>query len=216
MKKLLLAIFAIALPIMMHAQSEGLLVKKNIKARQELSYYAQKGLVPEIDGKIAFKDVIAAPGKNKSDIFRALSQWASLRYEPNTVRGFYTDENFFKNIEYSKVITADKNSGKFVCQGAEELIFSIKTLAKNYTQVYYTLTLTASDGKVDFELRNISYNVDQGESQFVRVVAEDWISDKECLNKKGELRKIPGKFRIRTIDLVTELKAEISAAIMAQ
>lgn len=216
MKKILLAVFAIALPFMMHAQSEGLLAKKQIQTKQDISYYTRKGAVPEIDGKVSFKDVIAAAGKSKEDIFRALSQWSSLRYEPNTVRGAYTDNNFFKNIEFSRVTSADKTSGKIVCQGAEELIFSIKTLAKNYTQAFYTLNLIASDGKVEFELRNLSFNVDQGESQFVRVEAEDWITDKECLNKKGELRKIPGKFRVKTIDLVDELKSEIAAAIAAQ
>ena len=116
-------------------------------------------------------------------------------------------------MERELVIAADKQSGKIECQGAEELIFSIKPLAKNYTQAFYLLDLQVSDGKVEFNLNTLSFNVDQGEGQFVRMTAEEWITDKECLNKKGELRRIPGKFRIKTIDLVTELKKEIAAAI---
>ena len=55
--------------------------------------------------------------------------------------------------------------------------------------------------------------MDQGESEFIRMTAEEWITDSYCLNKKGALKRINGKFRIKTIDLVNELKKEISEAI---
>ncbi|MDE7118052.1 MAG: DUF4468 domain-containing protein, partial [Bacteroidaceae bacterium] len=182
-------------------------------ANADMTVYKAKGAVPEENGVVMFKDVIAAPGKTKDDIFAKVAQWASFRYEPNSVMGVYTDSNFFKNLEFSKVKEANKQSGKIQCQGAEELIFSIKPLAKNYTQAFYLLDLDVQDGQVGFNLHTLSFNVDQGEGQFVRETAEDWITDKECLNKKGELRRIPGKFRIKTIDLVNELKQEIATAI---
>lgn len=214
MKKIIIALFAVALPMIMQAQSEGLFARKKIKsAKEDQSAYAAKGAVPEVNGEVVFADVIAAPGKTKDEMFAKISQWASFRYEPNSTMGEYTERGFFKNIEFSKVKSADKQSGKIQCQGAEELIFSIKTLAKNYTQAFYMLDLTVNDGNVDFKLHTLSFNVDQGESQFIRMTAEDWITDKECLNKKGELRRIPGKFRIKTIDLVDELKKEIAEAI---
>lgn len=213
MKKILIALIAMALPLMMQAQSEGLFARKNIKATKDMSVYEVRGAVPEENGKVVFKDVITAPGKTKEDMFTRIAQWASLRYEPNSTMSEYTNPDFFKNLEYSKVKTADKQSGKIQCQGAEELIFSIKPLAKNFTQAFYLLDLDISDGKVDFKLHNLSYNVDQGEGVFARVTAEEWITDKECLGKKGQLRRIPGKFRVKTIDLVEELKKEITAAI---
>ena len=214
MKKLIFALFAVALPMMMQAQSEGLFTrKKTLKTKADLSTYVTPGAIPEESGKVVFKDVIEAPNKTKNDIFTKVAQWASFRYEPNSVQGSYTDSNFFKNIEFSKVSKADKQNGNILCQGAEELIFSIKPLAKNYTQAFYLLDLTVKDGQVGFNLYNLSFNVDQGEGQFVRMAAEDWITDKECINKKGELRRIPGKFRIKTIDLVAQLKQEISEAI---
>ena len=213
MKKIVIAMLAVALPMMMQAQSEGLFARKAPKGvNADLSVYAAKGAIPEEDGKIVFKDVITAQGKQKADIFTKLAQWASLRYGANSMRGEYTDVDFFKNLEYAKV-SADKQNGTIECTGAEELIFSIKALAKNYTQAFYMLDLKAEDGKVEFNLHNLQFNVDQGDAQFIRVTAEDWISDKECLNKKGELRRIPGKFRVKTIDLVAELKKEISEAI---
>ncbi|MBR1668661.1 MAG: DUF4468 domain-containing protein [Bacteroidaceae bacterium] len=214
MKKIMIALVAVALPMMMQAQSEGLFSRKTPKgAKVDVSAYAAKGAIPEENGKVVFKDVITAPGKTKDDIFAKVAQWASLRYEPNSMRGSYTDADFFKNIEYSKVKSADKQSGAIECQGAEEMIFTAKALVKNYTQAFYLLNLKASDGKVEFKLHTLSYNVDQGEGQFLRVAAEEWVTDKECLNKKGEMRRIPSKYRIKTIDLVEELKKEISEAI---
>ncbi len=213
MKKIIITLMAAVLPLMMQAQSEGLFARKTMKsAKGDMSEYAKPGAIPEKEGKVVFSDVLSVPGKSKSDIYNSIAQWASLRYEPNTTRGMYTDADFFKNIEYSSVKKADKQAGVLKCMGAEELIFSIKTLAKNYTQAFYTLDLAVSDGKIEFNLHSLSFNVDQGEGQFIRMKAEDWIVDSECLNKKGELRKIPGKFRVKTIDLVDELKKEILEA----
>ncbi len=210
MKKTLIAIFA-CLPLLMSAQSEGLFARKKPQKQQtDMSAYTAAGAVPVKDGKVTFTETIALPGMAKADIYSRLAQWASFRYEPNTVNGIYTDGDFFKNLEYSMVKEADKNAGTISCVGAEELIFSIKPLAKNYTQAFYTLNITASDGKAEFTLTNLSFNVDQGEGKFERVAAEEWITDEECLNKKGELRRIPGKYRVKTIDLVEELKKEIA------
>lgn len=215
MKKILIALMAVALPMMMQAQSEGLFSRKTPKGQKaDLSAYAAKGAVPEENGKVVFKGVIAAPGKTKDDIYTKLAQWASLRYEPNSVMGDdYRDSKFFKNLEFAKVTKADKQNGTIQCQGAEELIFSLKALAKNYTQAFYLLDLQVKDGQVEYTLHTLSFNVDQGDGQFVRVPAEDWITDKECLNKKGEMKRIPSKFRVKTIDLVEELRKEMSEAV---
>jgi hypothetical protein len=214
MKKTMILLMAIALPMMMYAQSEGLLVRKAYQGtKTDQSAYKAAGAVPEENGKVIFKDMLSAPGKKKEDIYMKVAQWASFRYSANSMRGNYTDTDFFKNLEYATIKTADKQMGRIECVGAEELIFSIKPLAKNYTQAFYLLDLTIADGQVAFSLHNLAFNVDQGEGRFERVAAEDWISDKECINKKGELRRIPGKFRIKTIDLVGELKKEITEII---
>lgn len=213
MKKSIIVFFIAALPAMVHAQSEGLFGRKTSKETLTNPKYASPSAMPEEDGKIVFRVSIAAAGQSKENIYAKVAQWASLRYEPNSTRGVYTDADFYKNLEYSKVKEIDRQGGKIQCLGAEELIFSLKPLAKNFTQAFYTLDLTVSDGNVDFALHGLSFNVDQGEGVFVRMTAEDWISNKECLNKKGEMRRIPSKFRIKTIDLVNELEKEISEAI---
>ena len=213
MKKSIVVLFIAAIPAMVNAQSAGLFGRKTSKETLSNPQYAAQGAVPEVDGKIVFKTSIAAAGKSKEDIYAKVAQWATLRYEANSTKGVYTDADFYKNLEYANVKVVDKQGGKIQCQGAEELIFSLKPLAKNFTQAFYLLDLTVADGRVDFNMHNLAFNVDKGEGEFERVTAEEWISDKECLNKKGELRRIPGKFRIKTIELVKELEKEISEAI---
>ena len=122
MKKFIFALIVMALPMTIQAQSEGLLARKSIKsANADLSTYAAKGAVPEVDGKIVFKADILAPGKTKEDLYQKVAQWASYRYSANSVRGNYTDNDFFKNLEYATVKSADKNSGRFQCQVQKNL-----------------------------------------------------------------------------------------------
>lgn len=213
MKKSVIVLFIAALPAMVHAQSTGLMGRKMSKETLSDPQYTAPNTVPEENGKIVFRASISAAGQSKEAIYTKVAQWASLRYEANSTRGVYTDADFYSNLEYANVKAIDNESGKIQCQGAEELIFSLKPLAKNFTQAFYLLDLTVEDGRVDFNLHNLSFNVDKGDGEFVRESAEDWISDKECLNKKGELRRIPGKFRIKTIDLVKELEKEISEVV---
>lgn len=214
MKKFIITLFTIAFPLLINAQSEGLIAKKSIKkTEQDMAMYTAPGAIPEENGKVVFKEIISFPGKTQEELYIKVAQWASFRYEANSVRGVYTDTDFFKNIEFAQVKSANKQEGTIQCQGAEELIFSIKPLAKNFTQAFYLLNLDIKDGQIAFNLHTLSFNVDQGAGEFVRISAEDWITDKEALNKKGKLRRIPGKFRVKTIDLVAELKREISEAV---
>lgn len=212
MKKSIIVLFIAAIPVMVNAQSTGLFGRKISKEMLSDPQYAAPNAMPEENGKVVFRTSIAAAGQSKEDIYTKVTQWASLRYEANSKKGVYTDADFYCNLEYANAKVVEQGS-KLQCQGAEELIFSLKPLAKNFTQAFYLLDLTVEDGRVEFYLHNLAFNVDQGDGEFARVTAEDWISNKECLNKNGEMRRIPGKFRIKTINLVKELEKEISEAI---
>ena len=45
------------------------------------------------------------------------------------------------------------------------------------------------------------------------MIAEDWITDDNAFNKKGELKKFEGKFRRKTIDLKEQLIKELTEAL---
>ncbi len=209
MKKYIIAALIMALPLGMVQAQRGLIsTKKLYTQKADMSEYAAKGAVPMVNGKVVFTKEIQAFARPKDYIYTQMASFASLRFEANTRRGDWKEPNFFKNIDFARVTKADKEEGVIVAQGAEEMIFSNRALSQDYTQVFYTLTMTISDGKVDLRMDNISF-IYEGSSDKTRLTAEEWITDEEALNKKGALRRINGKFRVKTIDLFNELADEI-------
>jgi colicin import membrane protein len=64
----------------------------------------------------------------------------------------------------------------------------------------YHIKVRCSNGKADISMSNIRYIYDE-ERKPQHYTAEDWISDKEALNKKGtRVLPVSGKFRRKTID----------------
>ena len=213
MKKYIIAALIMVLPFGMVQAQRGLIsTKKLYTQKADMSEYQAKGAVPEVDGKVVFTKDIEAFARKKDYIYNQVASFASLRFEPNTRRGEWREPNFFKNIDFARVTKANKEEGVIVAQGAEEMIFSNRALSQDYTQVFYNLTITITDGKVNLKMDNIAY-VYEGSGNSSRLTAEEWITDKEALNKKGELRRINGKFRVKTIDLFDELAAEIAEKI---
>lgn len=185
--------------------------KSGAVCRREPSDYIKEGVVPVVNGKVVFSKTIAVPGKTKNDISKSLAGWASLRFMSDTENGFWSDADYHKNRELSSVKENDHNTGKMVCQGDEEQVFSNRTLAKDFARFQYTLTMNYTDGKIDVTVSNLSYLYVLKEDP-ERMTAEDYITDKYCLTKKGTLSRMYGKFRAKTVDIVDELFAEIENA----
>ena len=108
-------------------------------------------------------------------------------------------------------LKAEEENGLLKIQGNEDMIFTNKALAKDMAVASYILTLNCTDGGIDVEMSNISYTYSLSDTP-ERIEAEDWITDKEAFNKKGQLSKGSGKFRVKTIDLKDRLFEEIEAA----
>ena len=191
------------------AQSGLISAKKIYTKKADMSEYLVPGVVPMKDGKVVFTRKIEAAGKTKDQLYKVLASFAALRFEAGATRGDWREPDFFRNIEYAKVTEADKNTGLLKAQGAEEMIFSNRALSKDYTHVYYRLTAQAEDGCINLTMDNIAY-VYVGSQETTRIPAEDWITDKEAINKKGRLSRISGKFRVKTVDLFNELADEIT------
>lgn len=210
MKKLMIAMMLAFMPVCIHTAQAQLFSKKNYKGKMEASAYMQ-GAVPEVNGKVEFNENFSAPGKTKDQIYQQVLSWANLRFMPETERGVWNDDNYFKNNEFSKVVSADKNMGVIVCQADENIVFTNKTLAKDYTRANYTLTIRVKDNGGEVTMNNIIYTYNLTENT-ERIAAEDWITDKEAISKKGGLLKGAARFRIKTVDLKNELMKEIADA----
>lgn len=209
----MIATMALLLPLCANAQSSGLFSKKKIKMQKDMTEYLQKDAVPVVDGRVTFSTTISVPGVSKDEIYRKVLQWADLRYTPQTEHGEWTDKDYYKNLDNSMVREADKETGSIVCVGHEEQVFSNKTLAKDYCNTTYLLEIGISDGSATVTMTNIIYTYNLT-AENERLMAEDWITDEEAINKKGNLNRISGKFRVKTIDLKDELFSEINDAII--
>lgn len=211
MKKII-TLLALVLPLSTATvMAQGLFSKKEYDGgRQDRSVYMQ-GAVPEFNGKVVFNKHIEAAGKSKSDLYKKMLQWASFRFNPETEYGKWPNADYFKNTEYARVLKAEAENGLLKIQGNEDMIFTNKALAKDMAIASYILTLNCTDGGIDVEMSNISYTYSLSDTP-ERIEAEDWITDKEAFNKKGQLSKGSGKFRVKTIDLKDRLFEEIEAA----
>ena len=146
------------------------------------------GAVPEVDGKVLFHTVINAPGKSAAqvaDIVR--SYMTKMTTEPN-------------QFEQSRIVVDDSVKHEIVGTYQEWLVFKSTALVLDRTRLMYNLIANCEDGKLDLTMTRIYYLYEE-ERDPQTYKAEDWITDKEGLNKKQtKLSRVSGKFRRKTID----------------
>lgn len=191
MKKLIVTILAL-MPLTMWAQDNTweLPEQEQEEVKAEKENPDQKyllGAVPVVDGKVVFNKTIEAPGKSASQIYGILKQYMEkLTKESNQI--------------HSQLIVADDSKHELGGSYEEWLVFKKTLLQLDQTRFLYVLEANCSDGKADVTLSRIRYLYDENRNP-EHLKAEDWITDKEAVNKKGtKLLPISGKFRRKTID----------------
>lgn len=209
MKKFIFALMVLAAPMV--ASAQGLFAAKTITAQKAPAEY-MKGAVPMQNGKVVFTKTVDLKGRAADEAFTRIAQWANLRYTANTSRSKWDAPDYFNNLEYAAIRVADRQGGRISCQGAEDIVFKNKPLAKDFTNIYYILNIDIHDGKADVTMQTISY-IYVGDHSNERLTAEEWITDEIAFNKKGELRRVFGKFRVKTIDLFEQICKEISESL---
>ena len=175
-----------------------------------LSLFAQKGkdmsqymagAVPEKNGMVYFEKTYEVPGKSKAEIFTLLKDY--------TLNDIINGENA---MPQARIQEADSIKGLLVAGIDEYLYFKRTAISTDGTRLYYQLIYTIDDAKFNVEIRRIRYIYDLTETPSTEAhpdacfSAEDWITDKEALNKKQtKLLRMPGKFRRFTIDRKNEI-----------
>jgi colicin import membrane protein len=192
MKKLFFTMLALV-PLTLWAQdntwelNEEEEVKKEEKAKPKVDEKYLKGAVPEVDGKVVFSTSINAPGKTAAQIYDILLQYME-RMTKTT------------NQIQSKIITADADKHEITGAYQEWLVFKKTALSLDRTRFMYALNAQCSDGRADIKMTRIRYLYEEERSP-QHMTAEEWITDKEAVNKKNtKLLPISGKFRRKTID----------------
>ena len=164
------------------SEAEETEVKKEVKDAKYL-----KGAVPEVDGKVVFSKTIDAPGKTADQIF-------------DIVKTYLTKMTGEKNQQDAHIVVDDQAKHELGATFNEWLVFKSTPIQLDQTRMLYVLRARCSEGKADISMTNIHY-VYEEKRKAQRYSAEEWISDKEALNKKGtRLLPLSGKFRRKTID----------------
>ena len=192
MKKLFFTMLALV-PLTLWAQdnsweiNEDEEVKQEVKAKTKVDPKYLKGAVPEVNGQVVFSKHIEAPGKTASQIYDIMLQYM----ERLTKTSYQID---------SKISSSDAQNHEIVGIYQEWLVFKNTALSLDRTRFFYALRAQCSDGAVDVEMLRIRYLYEE-ERTPQRMTAEEWITDKESVNKKNtKLMPMSGKFRRKTID----------------
>ena len=103
-------------------------------------------------------------------------------------------------MKHSLLAIAD-SSKYFRCGNYQEwLVFKNNALSLDRTRFYYTLIADCQDGRLEVKMTRIYYLYEE-ERNPQTYKAEEWIDDKNALNKKQDkLLRVSAKFRRKTID----------------
>ena len=106
-----------------------------------------------------------------------------------------------KVVFSTHIAAPGKNAAQVYDISFEEwLVFKSSAIVLDRTRFYYALKAECKDGGADVSISHIRYLYEE-ERKPERYTAEDWITDKEAVNKKNtKLYPGSGKFRRKTID----------------
>ena len=156
------------------------------------------GAVPEVNGVVTFQKNFSVTDKNEQQIYEILLAYINNSLISNAIHD--------KSVPYTRIISEEKGEGTIVARIEEYMTFKrIPVISLDRTRFRYLLSSEVKGQKVNLTLTQISYyyNEDMDGKNGVPYKAEEWITDKEAVNKKGtKLYPRSGKFRRLTVDRV--------------
>ena len=159
------------------------------------------GAVPEVDGIVTFQKNFSVTDKNEQQIYDILHAYINNSILGNAIQN--------QQPQYTRIISEEKDKGSIVARVEEYMTFKrIPIISLDRTRFRYLLSADVKGQKVNLTITQISYyyNEDMDGKNGVPYKAEEWITDKEAVNKKGtKLYPRSGKFRRLTIDRVEEI-----------
>lgn len=185
MKKIILAIFCL-LPFVAQA----------VEPEKYL-----KGAVPEVDGVVVFSQTYDVSHLSQDEAMKRALEYVQTKVMAPAIQ-----------LRYTRMLTDGVVDGQFVARVEEYMVFRKAFFNLDRTRIRYQLTATYASGKVKVDISQITYyyNEDQEGKNGIHYKAEEWINDKNAVNKKGtKLYPRSGKFRRKTIDRVDAIFNEL-------
>lgn len=152
------------------------------------------GAVPEVDGKVLFTRTIAVNKSITDDrLFDLMDKWVNKEYA-------------LQDDSRQRVLLSDKDDKSIAVQGDMTLVFKRSALSLDQSNMLYQLILQIEGGKCEAVVRSIKYEYNDAGKKISTFPAEEMITDKYALNKKGDkLNNYYNKFRIHTVDSINAL-----------
>lgn len=180
--------------------------KRGLLDRNKTKTIAPKyleGGVPEIDGKVTWEKSFDVPGKSADAIYDTM-----LAY----LQQFVKMEG---QTDMSQVAIVNKSTKQIVARASEWLVFENRLLSLDQTLFNYIIIADCSNGACKVKITNLNYRYEEGRPTEMSMTAEEWINDKNALNKKktGFQKGGVKKFRMKTIDRIENIFAGIETAL---
>jgi len=175
-----------------------LMAGKKSEYRKDPKYLL--GAVPEVEGIVTFQKSFNVTDKSEQQIYDAVAAYINNSLIGNAIHD--------KSLPYTRIISDEKGSGLIVARIEEYMTFSHVFLNLDRTRFRYLLSASVKGQKVNLTITQISYyyNEDMEGKNGENYRAEEWITDKVAVNKKGtRLYPRSGKFRRKTVDRVEEI-----------
>ncbi|MBP5380393.1 MAG: DUF4468 domain-containing protein [Bacteroidaceae bacterium] len=154
------------------------------------------GAVPEENGTIVFRKGFSVAGKSDQEVTKVMQDFVNQ----------LVDKSITAPGNYARIMESSDNS--VVARVCEWLVFKQKPFVSDKARMRYLIQVNTKDSRVDMSVTQISYyyEEDQEGMNGEIIKAEEWISDKEALNKaKTKLYPKSGKFRRKTVDRMENL-----------
>lgn len=160
------------------------------------------GAVPVVNNRVTFEKTLSIPdGLNEKWAYAKALKWVENRFVVPTVLS-------------SKIVEQDETNYHLVIQAEEYLTFKRNWIVLDRTRINYLLEIFPAEGGMKVRMTRIKYWYEEERDGGQRFTAEEWITDEQCLNaSKTRLLRATGKFRIKTIDLFTQLTEDLKKSL---
>lgn len=160
-----------------------LLIPALVSAQNDQHYLA--GAVPEVGGRVVFSKEFSAPSLTQDQLFDLVVTWAD---------GYFDKEK-------ERIVYQNKATGELAIHGNTYLVFQSTALSLDRAQMNYQMVVNCDGNLCKMKITSIRYTYDVAyQRDPEKYLAEEYITDKVALNKKGNMIRGMAKFRKATID----------------
>ena len=150
--------------------------------------YLKPGAMPEQDGKVVFTLDLDVPALSAQQVYDRM--YVALDTIANQECQIQDERS------KSGVVMVNKKEHSIVAQYHEWMTFKKNFVVLDRTRFNYTVIAKCTDGHLHLTLERMTFLYEQGRPTEMRTSAEEWISDKEAINKKGT-KLLPGSAKFR-------------------